>query len=136
MNTPCQQLIAAYRRQVALYTEARELVDRQQEVMDSSADPKQLLGLCEQVETTMAEIARIDEAIRPVKLRWAETREDPGGELVELLGSIEATIEAMAAAQENVQRRLLEYVGQRREQARSARSSVDGSRARRLYSTG
>lgn len=136
MNDVTGQLTHAYREQVERYSRIRELVLRQAQVMENNPDPGAVLQICRQVESLMAEIAVIEQAIEPLKGLWSRQPLDPGGELDGALKSIEQMIQEIARTQELVQRRLMEYVQQEQQRSEAARASMMASRARSLYKAG
>jgi hypothetical protein len=131
-----RQLTHAYRQQVEQYNRIRELVRRQEQVMDNNPDPGAVLMICRQVEDLMAEIAVIERAIEPAKRLWSEQPLDPGGELDGVLKSIEEMIQEIARTQEQVQQKLLAYVRQEKQRSDAARASMMAGRARALYKAG
>ena len=136
MSDVSRQLTHAYRQQAERYGQIRELVRRQQQVMDEAPDPGAVLALCRQVEDLMAEIAVIERAIEPAKRFWAEHPEDPDGELDAVLKSVEDMIQEIGRTQEQVQQGLLDFVQQERARSEAARASMMASRARTLYKAG
>ncbi|MHC4591935.1 MAG: hypothetical protein ACYS8L_04470, partial [Planctomycetota bacterium] len=110
MNAEWQQLAHAYRLEEDLYRQVLDLVDKQEQLMDAEPDPGSVLELCESVDGLMAGVAAIEARVQPLKERWEKTRDDPDGELMAVLSSIERLIEKIARAQERVQSCLLAHV--------------------------
>lgn len=136
MNELSEQLAHAYRQEEGLYRRVLDLVREQEAVMASSPDPSAVLALCRQVEALMEQIAAIEEATAPARERWESRRAEPRGELGEVLAAIEALIQQVATAQEQVQQRLLAYMQQQREATDRAQANIRAGRARRLYRAG
>ncbi len=136
MRTLTQQLVDAYRREEAVYRLINELVTEQLHVLAHSPDARAVLALCERIEGLMAQIGDIEEAIEPAKVRWEDRREDPDGELHQVLTSIEALIHHVSQAQQQVQDGLLSQMEQQKERTESARRSINANRARQLYRAG
>jgi ribosomal protein S21 len=136
MNDVTGQLTHAYLQQVEHYGRIRELVLRQARVMENNPDPGAVLQICRQVESLMAEIAVIEEAVEPAKRLWSEQPLDPHGELDGALKRIEEMIQEISRTQELVQRRLVEYVQQEKQRSEAARASMMASRARAVYRAG
>jgi hypothetical protein len=131
-----QELAHAYRLQEDLYKQVLDLVDKQEQLTDAEPNPGSVLELCESVDRLMRRIASIEARVQPLKERWEKTRDDPEGELMAALSSIERLIEKIARAQEGVQSHLLAQLEKQRRLTDGARASVKVSRARRLYRAG
>lgn len=136
MNSLCEQLTEAYRQEQALYEQVLRLVEEQVGILSAGPAPGAVLASCRRVEQFMAQIAAIEEAVAPAKDRWEKTRDDPDGMLSAVLTAIERTIQAIARAQEHVQRALLECMRVQKERNESARSALNASRAHKLYRAG
>ena len=136
MRTLTQQLVDAYRREESLYRQINGLVAEQTGVLAQCADARAVLALCEQIEALMAQIGDIEEAIEPAKARWEESREDPDGELHQVLTSIEELIHTVSQAQQQVQDGLLSHMEQQKERTENARRSINANKARQLYRAG
>lgn len=136
MTAEWQELAHAYRLQEDLYKQVLDLVDKQEQLTDAEPNPGSVLELCESVDRLMRRIASIEARVQPLKERWEKTRDDPEGELMAALSSIERLIEKIARAQEGVQSHLLAQLEKQRRLTDGARASVKVSRARRLYRAG
>jgi Na+/phosphate symporter len=136
MNPLWMQLAGAYRQEEQLYFQVLELVSREHLTMEAELTPASVLELCAKVEKLMAEVSAIEDGITPAKREWEKTREDPQGELREVLTSIESTIGQITRIQESVQAQLLECMRRQREATQEAQARISASRARRLYDSG
>jgi hypothetical protein len=133
MNPLWKQLAHAYRQEEALYLQVLDLANRQEQAMEAEPCPAAVLGLCDKAEKLMAEIAVIEDALAGTKKQWEGLREDPEGELRQVLTAIECVIGQITAIQESVQRRLLEQMQRHRQAMDDARASINAGRASRLY---
>lgn len=133
MTPLAAQLAHAYRREERLYARIRDLVKEQARLMETQPDPGAVFDLCSRVETLMAEITTMEEALESAKTEWGKARHDPDGELNAVLTSVEVLIEEIARTQERVQRGLVDYMRQQKERTDGARRSIKVSRASRLY---
>ena len=136
MNSLCSQLTRAYRQQERLYIRVRELVEEQSRIVETNPSPNDVLDVCNQVEALLAEIAVIEEAIKPAKQQWERAKRDPDGELDSVLGAIQKIIEDTARTQEKVQRRLVDYARLQKERANGARGSIIAMKAHLAYRPG
>jgi len=136
MKTLAEQLVAAYRQEEQLYGRVLEVVEEQSRVMSEQPSPRRVLELCRQVERLMADIEAVESSIRPAKEQWEKTRDDPTGELDEVLASIEKQIGRVGELQQKVQKHLLAYVEREKQTMDEARASVNARRADNLYRAG
>lgn len=136
MNSLCEQLTEAYRQEQVLYEQVLHLVEEQDGILAAGPAPGAVLASCRRVEKLMEQIAAIEDAIAPARAEWEQTRDDPGGALNAVLGAIEGMIQRITCAQEHVQRALLEYARMQKERNDSARSTLNASRAQKLYRAG
>ena len=133
MNSLAEQLIAAYAQEEQIYQQIKNLVDEQNNVIETTTDPGAVLALCGQVESLMGEVAVIEQAIEPAKMEWARTKIDPDGSLDRILAHIQTLIEETAAAQQLVQEQLMDMLHRQKQSATKARASVNASKARIAY---
>ncbi len=136
MNPLVRQLAGAYREEEELYQQIVALVERQCRAIGTERDPAQVLDLCRQVEEMMARVEAVEQAIEPAKREWEKTRQDPGGELDAVLGSVLALIDRVALLQQTVQQSLIDYVKAQRQVTEGAQAAVSAGKARKLYRAG
>jgi len=136
MKPLAAQLAHAYRDQLVIYDEVKQLVRAQTDLMVQSRDVRAVLGLCQQVERRMADIATIESAIESAKEQWEKSREGRSEELDEVLTAVEAAIHEIVTGQQQVQEQLVAYVRAQREHTEGARNAINVSRARSRYAAG
>jgi hypothetical protein len=133
MSTAAVELTEAYRQEEKLYLRILELVEQQGRIMEQQPDPAGVTELCCEVERLLERIAAIERDIAPAKSHWEGSAREISQELDDVLASIQSAIERTAEKQDEVRRKLMQYLRSRRGGDGAAGGRTAVRRARQAY---
>lgn len=127
------QLIQAYLTEEKIYSRVFEVVNEQNQLMETDMGPAAVMEKARQVEELMGRIGEVEQAIVPAKKAWLSTQRARSEELDRILRRIQGLIEATSETQKQVRDKLLKMIGNGPINAGRPQTGVLADKARLAY---